>query len=190
MSSWLRKIASLVGAIVLVASSVSLSGASSTGTVTVSGAIVQAPASISISNSAINFGNIDSRGTVQSPQQAIGYLGDGGAYWVTATAVSITVSSPSTWSGTVCLSSATGLPSGGLKVMSPNERPTSEADAATQYNALPVTSTNCSSPTSWISNGQSTDTGPFEEHLATFVLNGDTPRSFSATVTFSVSNLS
>jgi hypothetical protein len=172
------------------ASATGVSEASSTGTVTVTGAIVQAPASISISNNSIAFGNIDSKGTLQSPQQAIGYLGDGGAYWVTVSAISITVSSPSPWSGTVCRNSATGLPSGGLKLMSPDERPSGEADAANQFDNVSINpSTNCESATIWISNGQPSDTGPYLEHLATFVLNGDLPRSFSAELTFSVSNL-
>jgi hypothetical protein len=164
--------------------------AAPTGTVSVSGTIVAVPASISITNGSISFGNIDAKGTPQSSQQAVGYLSDGGAYWVTVSAATITVSSPTAWNGTVCRSAAVDLPSGGLVIMSPDERPSGESDAASKFSVATRPGTDCATPTSWVSNGQPSSAATYNEHMGTFVLNGDAPRAFNVTVTFSVSNIS
>jgi hypothetical protein len=189
MSAWLRRIASLVGALVLVAAAANPSAASTTGSVTVTGKIVAAPVSISIGPASIGFGDIDAKGTPQTgTAQAVGFEDtNGGAHWFTNAKITVTVSSPSAWSGKVCLSSPDSLPAGGLRLTTPDLFPLS-GPAATNFTSSLQPSIGCASPATWVGSENATPGITYEYHLSTYVGTGDTPRTFGATVTFSASN--
>jgi type 1 fimbria pilin len=188
MYQWGRRLASLVGALVLMAAAVYPSSAATSGNVTVTGTIVPVPVSISIGQTSIAFGNIDAKGTPQSsPAQARGYdTGDGGAHWFTNGTIGVTVSSPSAWSGTICMSGAQDLPSGQLKLATTTQFPSNESQASSYFGTA-LQLSNCTSPGAWVSGGTTAGTS-YEYHLATFVSPNDSPREFSATITFAASN--
>jgi type 1 fimbria pilin len=186
--SWLRRFASLVGALVLLIGATVHSHAQQSGNVTVTGQIVAAPMSISIAQSTIGFGDIDSKGTMQTGTKvASGFAVATGAYWYTDSKISITVSSPTQWTGRFCRSNDLNVPGGGFALIDTSDFPTNSTEAQTRFNAAPQASTNCSSATSWISGAPATTQRVIEKHLATQVLNGDQTGSFSSTLTFSVS---
>jgi hypothetical protein len=171
------------------AGAASPSAAATTGQVTVSGAIVQVPASITITTPTIGFGNMDAKGTPQSPVQANGYLGGGGAYWVTNSAIVIKVSSPTAWNGSVCMPTSAGLPSGEIRILRSDNLPTGTGDAQSKVDGGIKPAKVCTSPSPWITNGAQTSETTFNLHLGTFLSDADAPKSFGATLTFSVVNL-
>jgi hypothetical protein len=192
MHRWGRRIASLVGALILTAAAINPSAASTTGSVSVTGSIVPVPVSISIDQTTVGFGSVDSKGTPQTGStRATGYEAvGGGAYWFTTSTIKVTVSSPTAWSGTVCLSASDGLPLGGIKLPTTAQLPTSATQAASSWSTLLVPSASCSPAATWVGSATSTPGVSHEYHLATFVgtTDGENPRSFTATVTFSASN--
>jgi hypothetical protein len=189
MHRWGRRIASLVGALILTAAAINPSAASTTGSVSVTGSIVPVPVSISIGQGTIGFGNIDVKGTPQTaPVQAVGYEAvGGGAYWFTTSTITVTVSSPTSWSGTVCMSASDNLPSGLLGLSAPPS-PTDQSSATSNWGNAIKPAQGCATPTSWVSSNQGTPGTDYLYHLATYVGTNDSPGSFSATIVFSASN--
>jgi type 1 fimbria pilin len=157
-------------------------------TVTVTGSIVAAPLSITISTESVSFGNIDYRSTQDGNSSATGFLtsDNNGAQWVANTPVSITVISPSTWTSTACVSSSSGLPGTGLYLLP--SMPASVTEAGTAFAQANVNiPSNCSSVLTWKLNhaeGEST----WSRQLGMWIQSTHTTGAFNATVTFSVSN--
>jgi hypothetical protein len=162
--------------------------AQSSDSVVVTGSIVLAPLSISISNETIAFGALDYRATPQTPAaSATGFLADGnnGALWVANTPVSISVISPAPWSATACVSANTGLPTAGLYLLPSMPADAPAANLAYQQANVAIAN-GCTSPTAWTVNnnpGEATVTRFF----GTWVQSNSTVGPFSATVVFSVS---
>jgi hypothetical protein len=186
---WVQRIASLVGALIVTAAAINPSAASTTGSVSVTGSIVAAPVSISIGQTSIGFGGIDAKGTPQTgPTQAVGFEdAGGGARWFTTATVTVTVSSPTAWSGTVCMSASEGLPSGMLGLSAPPS-PTDGSSALSRWSDAIKPAQGCLTQTTWIQSGLKTNGTDYVYHLATYVGLDDLPRNFSATVQFSASN--
>lgn len=157
--------------------------------VEVTGSIVAAPLSITISSETISFGALDYRATPQTPvATATGFLvaGNNGAQWVANTPLSVTVVSPNTWSASACVSSNSGLPASGLSILSTMPGDADTANSAFLQSTAPIVS-GCPSPISWTTNnvpGESTLT----RYLGTWVQSTDTVRAFQATVLITVSN--
>jgi hypothetical protein len=163
--------------------------AQSSDSVVVTGSIVAAPLSITISNETIAFGALDYRATPQTPAaSATGFVvpGNSGAQWVANTPLSFTVVSPNPWSASACVSLNAGLPNSGLYIVPAMPVDATAASLAFQQTNAPVSSA-CPAPTAWTMNnsaGESTMT----RYFGTWVQSSDTVRSFSATVQITVSN--
>jgi hypothetical protein len=179
------RLCSVIGAVVLSLGTFVPVHADSTGTVSVTGAIVASPLSISIIGSPIAFGNIDSAGTPQtSGISAAGFRDTNGAYWVAENPIAISINSPSGWNGTVCeMTGGTSAP-GGL-AFAQNTKPTTLASAATSYGSNRISS-GCPGTLIW---GTRATAGLDSRtlYLTTKVFDTDTPRSFNTTIQFSVS---
>ena len=187
MHRWCRGFASLVGSLILMAAAVYPSAAATSGPVAVSGAVVQAPLSMTISPGSISFGNIDSRGTPQTGTiLATGDATSGGAYWFTTSSLTLTVSSPGVWSSATCLNSGAIIPDGGIAIIPQSNLPVL-GQGQTVFDTAKKAGATCSSPNAWIEGQSATDSVSHVLHLGTFVPSGATPKGIDATITFSVS---
>lgn len=187
MSSWLRRFASLVGALVLLAGAVSPSSAQESATVTVSGQIVAAPLSISIGSGSVNFGSIDHKATPQTPSaSSAGFVSpSGGAYWFANAPIVLNVNSPTSWTGGVCRTDGANVPDGGFRLSVSLPQSQSDANTAFGGNAIPPCG---GTPLTWMMGSQGS-VSP-ERYLGVWVQSDDTIGSFSTVLTFSVSTSS
>ena len=157
-------------------------------TVVVTGSIVDAPLSITISNDSVGFGNIDYKASAQAqPASAQGFVvaGNNGAQWISNSPVTVSITSPVTWSATACVVSRSGLPASGLYLL--GSMPASASDANTMFVSAntPIPGT-CSTQLTWTTNNSPGDQ-TLTKYLGTWVQSTDAKGSFTATVRFSVS---
>jgi hypothetical protein len=156
--------------------------------VEVTGSIVAAPLSITISTETISFGALDYRATAQpNPGSATGFLADGnnGALWVANTPLSISISSPAAWSATACISVSNGLPTAGLFGMAAMPADAAAANLAFQSSNSFIHP--CASAVPWTTSSQPGD-ATLSRHLGTWVQSTNALGPFTATVQFSISN--
>lgn len=157
--------------------------ADTSGTVSVTGEIVPSPLSLTISTTSVSFGQLDSAGTAQASPLATGYRTTGGAYWVAEAAVTLTVSSPAAWTGTVCVTSGGTPPPGGLAI---NKTTKPETLSAAEYAFSAYGLSGCPTARQWAQGGVVTqDTTTV--YLVTLVSDSDAPGTFAAPLQFSVS---
>ena len=181
-SKWIR-LWSFIGALGLALGMFVPAQADTTGTVTVTGQIVASPLSMTIDQSSVAFGNIDSAGPAQGGTVlATGWTSTGGAVWVAKNPVTISVSSPGVWQTKACHGPAGTMPPGGLST-SLGLEPATMQNAVYAYENRRLTSDCATLLVGATGNtGQSTTT----VYLLTKVSNSDPSGSFNTTVTFSV----
>jgi hypothetical protein len=183
-----RRVFAVVAAFVLAVASFVPVTAQSSDSVVVTGSIVLAPLSITVSNETIAFGALDYRATPQTPTaSATGFLADGnnGALWVANTPVSISVVSPLTWSATVCINTSSGLPVAGLYGIA--ELPTNAAAANLAYQQSNAYINTCGNASPW-TLGNAAGEQTLTRFMGTWVQITNPAGPFSATLLFSVSN--
>lgn len=160
----------------------------SSDSVTVTGAIVGAPLSISIPDTVVTFGNMDYLATSQggSPS-AVGFLADSnnGALWISQTPVVITIVSPAVWSSTVCVTSSTGLPATAFRILPSVPTTTQEANTAFGQSGASVAES-CTTPSAWIVSQTAGGPTVHTRYLGAWVQQTMTPAPVTGTITFSV----
>lgn len=161
--------------------------AQSSATVEVTGAIVAAPLSLEIIGGPVAFGNMDYRGTAQSGTvNAQGFLvPDNGAQWVATTPFTINVESPNVYSLSACVQTQSGLSPSSLYLLPGMPATATEANTVftSQTAWIPTT---CGTLMPFLS-GQPAGAQSLDKHLGTWVHVTDTPRTFTATIQFTVS---
>ena len=179
------RLCSLVGALVLSLGTFIPAHADTNGNVTVTGSIVASPLSMTITETSIGFGNLDSAGTAQTGSpSAIGFRTTDGAFWVAESGIHIAVSSPTGWVGRVCEGQPSTPPPGGIAFE--YVKPTTLQTANSSYDSHRIPG-NCTTPVIWRpsgSSGQSSAT----LYLTTKVGDADAAASFSMKLTFSVAS--
>lgn len=177
----------VASAVVLAIASVVPVSAQSSDSVNVTGEIVSAPLSITISTASVDFGNIDYKATTQPPTaSATGFVvgaGDNGAQWVANTAINVSIESPGTFTARVCITNNNGLPPNLIYIL--DNMPANATDANTAFTAPTAGLTQtCPPPMTWKTGVSGTHS--YAPHLGMWIQSNHTPQDFSATVVFSV----